>query len=136
MGRISSHNRRTPVDRNITESEEPIIKLWIDDVRPAPDGYIWCKSVNQTKELIEYRERLNRVYVGHTNRGIEDEDEIELIDIDHDAGDYASDGGDYIKLLDWLEEVGYDGYIHIHSMNPVGIDNMRRIIQRNGWREI
>ena len=61
------------------------MKLWIDDIRPVPDGYIWCKSVNQTKELKEYRERLNRVYVGHTNRGIEDEDDIELIDIDHDA---------------------------------------------------
>ena len=32
--------------------------------------------------------------------------EIELIDIDHDAGDYACDGGDYIRLLDWLEETG------------------------------
>ena len=25
---------------------------------------------------------------------------LELIDIDHDAGDYAKDSGDYIKLLD------------------------------------
>ena len=28
---------------------------------------------------------------------------IELIDIYHDAGEYAYDGGDYIKLLNWLE---------------------------------
>lgn len=76
------------------------MKLWIDDTRSAPDRCIWCKSVNEAKELIEYRERLNCVYVCHTSRDIEDEDEIELIDIDHDAGDYASDGGDYIKLLD------------------------------------
>lgn len=25
---------------------------------------------------------------------------VDVIDIDHDAGDYASDGGDYIKFLD------------------------------------
>ena len=25
---------------------------------------------------------------------------------------------------------------YIHSMNPVGVENMRRIIQKNGWREI
>ena len=62
--------------------------------------------------------------------------EIELIDIDHDAGDYASDGGDYIKLLDWLEETGRNYPIRIHSQNPVGVANMRRIIQRNGWKEI
>lgn len=47
-----------------------------------------------------------------------------LIDLDHDAGDYASKGGDYIKLLDWLEaknivDTGYS--FHLHSMNPVGV---------------
>lgn len=61
---------------------------------------------------------------------------IELIDIDHDAGDYAQYGGDYIKLLDWLEETGRNYPIRIHSMNPVGVANMRRIIERNGWKEI
>ena len=62
--------------------------------------------------------------------------EVHLIDIDHDAGDYAHDGGDYIKLLDWLEETGRNYPIRIHSMNPVGVENMRRIIERNNWREI
>ena len=61
---------------------------------------------------------------------------IELIDIYHDAGDYAKFGGDYIKLLDWLEETGRNYPIRIHSMNPVGVANMRAIIQRNGWKEI
>lgn len=61
---------------------------------------------------------------------------IELIDIDHDAGEYAQYGGDYIKLLDWLEETGRDYPIRIHSMNSVGCANMRRIIERNGWKEI
>ena len=61
--------------------------------------------------------------------------DIELIDIDHDAGFYAHFGGDYIKLLDWLEETGRNYPIHIHSMNSVDVENMRRIIQRNGWTE-
>ena len=63
-------------------------------------------------------------------------DRIELIDIDHDAGDYVSDGGDYIKLLDWLEETGRSYPIRIHSMNPVGVRNMRLIIAKNGWEEV
>lgn len=96
------------------------MKLWIDDVRPAPEGYVWCRSVNEAKICILLRDKCI----------------IELIDIDHDAGDYAFDGGDYIKLLDWLEEMGCNYPIHIHSMNPVGIENMRRIIQRNGWQEV
>ena len=26
--------------------------------------------------------------------------------------------------------------IHIHSQNPVGVENMRAIIKRNGWEEV
>lgn len=56
------------------------MKLWVDDVRPAPDGYT--------------------------------------------------------RLLDWLEETGRSYPIRIHSMNPVGIENMRAIIKRNNWEEV
>ena len=98
------------------------MKLWIDDVRPAPNGYVWCVSVGQAKQVIHSNELRHET--------------IELIDIYHDAGDYAFDGGDYIKLLDWLEETGRNYPIRIHSMNPVGVENMRRIIQRNGWKEV
>ena len=104
------------------------MKIWVDDVRPAPEGYVWCKNVNEAIAEIKYIEAA--VYFGEV-------DEIELIDLDHDAGDYARfGGGDYIKLLDWLEETGRNYPIHIHSMNPVGRENMRRIIERNGWEEI
>jgi hypothetical protein len=61
---------------------------------------------------------------------------FEVIDLDHDAGDFARAGGDYIAILDWLEETGRNYPIRIHSMNPVGVENMRRIIQRNGWTEV
>ena len=99
------------------------MKLWVDDVRPAPEGYCWVASVNDAKNFIEVSESRSSK-------------RIELIDIDHDAGDYASDGGDYIKLLDWLEETGRNYPIRIHSMNPVGRENMRAIIRRNGWTEV
>lgn len=100
------------------------MKLWIDDVRPAPncEDYIVAPSVNIAKEMICMRESQNAPY--------------ELIDIDHDAGIWAEYGGDYIKLLDWLEETGRNYPIRIHSMNPVGVANMRAIIQRNGWTEV
>ena len=100
------------------------MKLWIDDVRPAPEGYVWCKSVNDAVTAIITTEVFHK------------DDAITLIDIDHDAGDYASDGGDYIRLLDWLEETGHNYPIRIHSMNPVGAANMRAIIERNNWKEI
>ena len=105
------------------------MKLWIDDVRPAPKGYYWIKSVDQAIRVINK-------YSNWLDNNMQGIDLIELIDIDHDAGAYAHFGGDYIKLLDWLEEQGMSYPIHIHSMNPVGVANMRAIIQRNGWKEI
>ncbi len=99
------------------------LKLWLDDVREAPIGYVWLKSVNEAKEYIHW--------CACTNQS------IELLSIDHDLGDYADDGGDGYKLLDWLEEYLLCYFpIHIHSQNPVGVENMRRIIKRNGWKEV
>lgn len=98
------------------------MKLWVDDVRPIPDGYWLAQSVRQAKLAIQIVEQSS--------------EPIELIDIDHDAGDYVNDGGDYINLLNWLEQTGRNYPIKIHSMNPVGVENMRRIIKRNGWTEI
>ena len=106
------------------------MKLWIDDVRPAPYGYRWARSVYEAKVIIRDYETMLKASGGKAAY------QIELIDIDHDAGDYANDGGDYIKLLDWLEETGRNYPIRIHSMNPVGRENMRAIIQRNGWTEV
>lgn len=99
-------------------------KIWIDDVRPAPNGYAWIHSVDEAKEAIEF--------YSMCDGGI---DEISL---DHDAGIFFSDGGDYIKVLDWMEENGYGNGIkfHLHSQNPVGIENMRRIIEKNNWTMI
>lgn len=114
------------------------MKLWVDDCRPAPEGYRWIKSVNETREFIEGIEEIfgNNYTLYYPITGETRKVSIELIDIDHDAGEYANDGGDYIKLLDWLEETGRNYPIRIHSMNSVGITNMRRIIERNGWKEI
>ena len=106
------------------------MKLWIDDVRPAPGKeYLWIKTVHMAKEMIE---QVEEDFSIHHCRGAV----IELIDIDHDAGDFAGAGGDYIRLLDWLEETGRNYPIRIHSMNVVGVANMRAIIQRNGWTEV
>ena len=128
------------------------MKIWVDDVRPAPKGYVWCKSVIDVISLIGLVEKLIYNYqwdidtadfpelhgglspiVDNVKKEIEKQ-KIEVIDIDHDAGDYGPP--DYIKVLDWLEETGRNFPIHIHSMNPVGAENMRRIIEKNGWREI
>lgn len=95
------------------------MKLWVDDVREAPAGYRWVRTVNEARAAIEAAEAAG--------------EPIDLIDTDHDAGDYAGQGGDYIRLLDWLEETGRACPVRIHSMNPVGVRNMRAIVEKNGW---
>lgn len=111
-------------------------KLWVDDMRKPPEGrflyelsdseWLWCRSVNEAIIAI-------RMYDRSYNA------ETILIDMDHDSGTYQNDGGDYINILKWLEGCGMvdTGYFfHIHSMNPVGVQNMRNIIEHNGWREV
>ena len=114
------------------------MRLWLDDVRPAPEGYWRILCVNEAKFVIEMTER--RYSNGERflleGKKIKHALPIELIDIDYDAGDFVRGGGDYIKLLDWLEETGRNYPIHIHSQNPVGVQNMRAIIERNGWTEV
>lgn len=106
------------------------MKLWIDDTRPAPDGFVWCKTVNEAKLIIA---SIRQMHLIEHKANLPD---IELIDIDHDAGYYANFGGDYIRVLDWLEKQGWSYPIHIHSMNPVGVQRMRAIIRHNGWGEV
>lgn len=96
------------------------MKIWLDDIRTAPQGYECVKSVNQAKRLIENSEQNNI--------------KIEILDLDHDLGDFASDGGDGIKLLDWLVERQTFYPINLHTANPVGKDNMQRMIERY-WKD-
>jgi hypothetical protein len=109
------------------------IILWIDDLRDPPmradTKYMIARSVNQAKALLELAEKDAW------------EDKIDYISIDHDAGVYEPQGGDYINLLNWLEyrqhtQNGRIYPIEIHSMNAVGCVNMRAIIERNDWKEI
>ncbi len=96
------------------------MKIWVDDLRPVPGGYEWAKSVNQAISLVENAEAGG--------------EEVELLDLDHDLGDFYLDGGDAIKILDWLAERGTFYPVRIHTANPVGRENMERMIARY-WPE-
>lgn len=99
------------------------MKIWLDDQidsglekRKAPKGYVGAHSVNEVKKLIIEAESKN--------------EEIELLDLDNDLGDYNFDGGDGNKLLEWLIERGTFYPIELHTMNVVERENMLRTINR------
>ena len=102
------------------------MKIWVDDVRPAPEGYIWCKSVREAKDTILVLELEATVNESHR---------VELIDLGYDSGDYEKDGGPYIKLMDWLVERGTLYPLAFHSQNCVGMENMKRMYRRYWLKE-
>lgn len=88
------------------------MRLWVDDIRLAPTGFIRCTTLSVAKAAIKCYER-----------GFSGEDII-VISV-----------GDDIEILTWLEEMRFvdTGYFfHFHSRNTIGT----KIIQKNGWREI
>lgn len=96
------------------------MKIWVDDIRPNPGRYdTHTFSVNETVNYI-----------------IEFYNEIEEISLDYNAGKYSWDGGNYIRILDFMESQDYNIPIHIHTTNPVDAENIRRIIRKNKWKEV
>lgn len=105
------------------------MKIWVDDIRPMPEDFdIWCKTPSEFFNVVAYEVLAGR--------------DIELVSLDHDAGDYAKYGGDYILCLKRLEEWKFQYGIepckrfYLHTGNPVGRENMRRIIKHCGWEEV
>ena len=96
-----------------------MVKIWLDDERKSPSGFMHFHSVNEVIDFISTS--------GYT---------AFYLDLDHDLGEYASDGGDAIKLIYWLIENGYNentNYtfkFNLHTMNPVGRENMKAMIER------
>lgn len=98
-----------------------MLRLWLDDIRPAPEDWLLCESV---EELIE------TVNLG---RDFYKEPQV-IVSLDNDLGEGMTEG---YKFLDWLEENSIDDVaIHIHTSNSVARERMRAIIERNGWEEI
>ena len=86
------------------------VKLWLDDVRPAPDGW---EHVFTASEAIAHFATGNVVEAS----------------LDHDLG--PSDAGTGYDVLAWVEKaLGAHAWygplprIYVHSANPVGRTNM------------
>jgi len=91
------------------------IKVWLDDVRKAPSGWIHFKTV---PELIEFYRKNNN--------------KISELSLDHDLGEDIPTGYDFMV---WLEEKFHTGKykivpkIKVHSANPVGKRKMEQAIK-------
>lgn len=96
---------------------EKSIKVFLDDERSAPRGWVQVSSAADCAYLLE-----------HCN--------VTDLSLDHDLGDDEVYGTGY-DVLNWLEQVSIGAEactlpdtITIHSANPVGRKRMEVVIER------
>jgi hypothetical protein len=96
------------------------MKLWLDDARPAPEGWTWAKNIEDARRLA--RDAFySSTFVS----------EFEECSLDHDLGNGEFNDGIY--FIDWMAEncIWPDKKPVVHSMNPVGRMRMELTINRN-----
>jgi hypothetical protein len=92
--------------------EKEKIKIWLDDKRINPKGFIWIKSANEALNLIN-----------------SDLVEIEYISFDHDLGQKLSgyDVAREIEKLCFQKKIKCPDW-NVHSANPSGKQNIIKAI--------
>ena len=118
------------------------MKIWLDDLREAPQDYYRVYLVEEAvNEIMRCEREIDYAWsqhiLGYMNRDLFERylQIFTLVEIscDNDLGEGNAEG---YKLLDWLEATGRNYPIRIHSANPVARQRMQAIIQRNGWTEV
>ena len=78
------------------------MKIWLDDVRTPPDGFVWAKTADEAIYLL-------------------DNHRVTEISLDHDLGDPEYCGTGYDVMLeieqDWFVDGKIPPIIHIHTAN-------------------
>lgn len=86
-------------------------RLWLDDVRPAPDGWEWVKTAD---------EAIERLKAGG----------VVEVSLDHDLGsDFGPPEPTGYTVAAWIELAAHLGALprlvwNVHSANPVGHERM------------
>ena len=86
--------------------------LWLDDVRPAPPGWVWARTADEAARALA------------TGR-------VQVASLDHDLGEGLPTGQDLVR---WMAAAGaWPKYKpSIHSANPLGAAAMIVLIQAHG----
>ena len=90
------------------------LRVWLDDIRPAPAGYEHVYTVEEIIKLLE------------TGK-------VERVSLDHDLGDDRLIGTG-TDVANWIEEHAFLGDLprlewNVHSANPVGAKRMEQALR-------
>lgn len=117
------------------------ISLWLDDVRPAPDGWTRVKTVDEAKFYLSLEDgRVQRASLDHDLGACEDctavEHTVPYGNPWNGCMPNCSHFGTGYDLVCWMEETGHWPIEKpvVHSMNPEGARRMRQVIDKE-WRD-
>ena len=85
------------------------INVFLDDLRPCPEGFILARDVKECIKLLE-------------------NNEVKVLSLDHDLGYNLKTGYDLVKYM--VEKDLYPEVIYLHTANPVGRQNMYQLLER------
>lgn len=97
---------------SVASYEASMMKLWLDDMRPAPPGWYHAYTAQEAQQAL---------LTGT----------VEECSLDHDLGLGAPDG---TELVQWMidHEVWPETRPRVHSANPAGAARMRAMIDAHG----
>ena len=97
-----------------------MINIWLDDIRPAPKGFIWVKTVNELINLVSkyYKDAYPK---------------INIISLDNDLGENEPEGYKFLDHLEFMHykfEIPLPNEIRVHSANAIARKRMNQIINK------
>jgi hypothetical protein len=85
------------------------MKIWIDNIRPAPEEFIWCKNVNEAIDVIKCIEKRKRfVCLDGTIFSLPVGKTIELVNI-------SGDTYDILRILEFLDDKPWRRYVCVST---------------------
>lgn len=106
-----------------------MMKVWHDDVRPPPKGWVWAKT-NAEAEILLTRYRVEEISIDHDLglEGLDPEDPDTIFR----AG--SSPNGSGLDLVQWMiENKRVPAKVSIHSWNPDGARKMAAAFNDAGF---
>lgn len=105
------------------------VKLWHDDVRRAPEGWLWARTNDEARAILIEHDVIEASLDHDLGREGQDEfpDDEELL-----FGDYGEENG--VDLVRWMiENNAVPPLVRIHSWNPAGSKRMADLFQDAGY---
>lgn len=112
------------------------MKLWHDDIRPAPEGWVWARTNDEAKLHLRTG-KVEEISMDH-DLGLHQTQETQIDEMTPDEFlDYMAQRGQAeetgLGLAEWM---AYEGIIPqtitVHSWNPMGAREMVRVLNKAG----